>query len=665
MAIRAFDPEQDLDRIAELMRQDGFRRATAEGMRKHLAVTPRHTRRTVVAVEDRGDSRREGRGTRIAGYADVHTQQGVTPARFSLFLLVDPAARRRGIGRRLYEDAVGFATAQALRELHVPAWDSDPEGMAFARRRGFEVEYLIVASRLDVARFDAARFGGVVEEVRATGVRLFSLADVPDTPEHRRRLHDLYRETWLDAPDGAGWVERMTDEFVVRLFRPEVARGLFLAAVGDDDEWIGFTKFCAGSPGLQAGEDRPAWWGPQHVLCGTVYTLRVKQTLPVTLAPSDAQHAALVATMERFNTACGFLAGVAFRERCANKVQLQRLAYYDARARFGLSAQLTIRAIGKVVEAYKRDPRVRPRFRPRGAVPYDQRIMSWKGLAAVSLLTLGGREVIPLRVGAYQQARLDCRQGQADLVLRDGRFFLYATLDVPEQSPGDPGPEDYLGLDLGIVNLAADSDGTIYSGAPIERWRRIYQHRRRNLQRKGTRASRRKLRALRGRQARHQRDTNHGISKRVVAVARDTGRGIALEDLKGIRQRTGTVARRQRARHANWAFAQLRGFIEYKAALQGVRVVAVDPRHTSQTCPACGLADKANRSTRDTFRCIDCGLAGPADTIAAITISRRGVLVARAAVMQPNGLLRGFNVPRRGGVVSHDAPSSPGTSFAP
>ncbi|HEX2516771.1 MAG TPA: transposase, partial [Chloroflexota bacterium] len=366
----------------------------------------------------------------------------------------------------------------------------------------------------------------------------------------------------------------------------------------------------------------------------------------------------------RFNAACDFLAGVAFRERCANKVVLQRLAYYDARARFGLAAQLTIRAIGKVVEAYKRDRRVRPRFRPHGAVPYDQRILSWRGPAAVSLLTLGGREVVPLRLGAYQEARLDRRQGQADLVLREGVFFLYATLEVPEEAPGDPAPEAYLGLDLGIVNLAVDSDGTVPSGAAVDARRRVYAHRRRSLQKKRTHSARRKLRALKRGQARSQRHTNHAISKRVVAAAEGTARGIALEDLRGIRVRTGTVARRQRARHANWSFAQLRTFVEYKARRAGVPVVAVDPRHTSQTCPGCGLVERGNRRDRNTFLCLGCGLAGPADHIAAVNISRRGVEVARAAVSWPNEPPAGLKAPGMGCVVLHDVASSPGASSA-
>lgn len=359
-----------------------------------------------------------------------------------------------------------------------------------------------------------------------------------------------------------------------------------------------------------------------------MYSLGVKQTLAVKLAPTPDQHAALLATMERFNAACDWLASVAFRKRCANKVELQKLAYYEARATFGLASQLTIRAIGKTVDAYKRDKTIQPRFKPHGAIPYDQRIMSWRGIEAVSLLTLSGRVVVPTRFGAYQRARLDRARGQADLVYRDGIFFLFCTIDAPEPTPMEA--EDYLGIDMGIVNVAVDSDGVVYSGAAVERNRRIFAHRRRNLQRKGTRSAKRKLKMLRRRQARYQADQNHSISKRVVAIAKGTGRGIAVEDLSGIRDRL-TVRRRQRARHANWAFAQLQSFLAYKTKAAGIPFVLVDPRNTSQTCPDCGHVARENRPAQDRFLCTRCGLAGLPDAFAARVISAR----ARAVVMQP------------------------------
>jgi putative transposase len=355
----------------------------------------------------------------------------------------------------------------------------------------------------------------------------------------------------------------------------------------------------------------------------------MKLTLAIKLAPSRAQHAALVATLERFNASCNAIAEVAFREHVANKIGLQKIVYYAIRERFGLSSQMTVRAIAKVVEAYKRDKTVQPTFRPHGALTYDERIMSWKGSEHVSLLALDGRHLVACRFGPYQRARRGRLRGQADLILRDGAFYLYGTLEVADVPMTEV--DDFLGVDLGIVNIATDSDATVYTGAVVEQQRRTFAHRRRNLQRRQTRSAKRKLQSLRRKQARFQRDSNHCISKALVRTAKDTGRGIALEDLQGIRERV-SVRRRQRARHANWAFAQLRTFVQYKAAGVGVPVMVVNPRHTSQTCLACGHVDRANRASQARFECIVCGFAGPADAVAACVISAR----ARAAVMRPN-----------------------------
>jgi IS605 OrfB family transposase len=321
----------------------------------------------------------------------------------------------------------------------------------------------------------------------------------------------------------------------------------------------------------------------------------LKHVMAMKLTPTAEQHVALLATLERFNAACNVIAEMAFRERLANKIDLQKLIYYDVREWFGLSSQMTVRAIAKVVEAYKRDRSLLPRFRPHGSLTYDERIMSWKGLEHVSLLTLRGRERVPLRIGGYQASRWDRLRGQADLVYRNGVFYLYATLDVPDVPTKSVA--DYLGVDLGLVELAADSDGHSYTGEPVERQRRRFAHRRRNLQRKQTRAATRKLQRLRRTQARFQRDTNHCISKALVRTAKDTGRGLALEDLKGIRART-TVRRRQRARHSNWAFAQLGAFVQYKAEAAGIPVLLIDPRYTSQTCLVCGHVTRTVTPTR-------------------------------------------------------------------
>jgi len=193
-------------------------------------------------------------------------------------------------------------------------------------------------------------------------------------------------------------------------------------------------------------------------------------TVKVKLAPTDRQHVALLATMERFNEACNAIAGIAFERQCASKVELQKIVYADVRATFKLSSQMTIRAIAKVVEAFKRDKKIQPVFKPRGAMVYDQRILSWKALDSVSILTLGGREIMPYIIGAYQEARLDRIRGQADLILVDGTFYLCVVVDVPVAPQIDP--EGFLGIDLGIKNIAVDSDGEVFSGAHLSNLRR-------------------------------------------------------------------------------------------------------------------------------------------------------------------------------------------------
>ena len=352
----------------------------------------------------------------------------------------------------------------------------------------------------------------------------------------------------------------------------------------------------------------------------------MKLTINLKLMPNKEQAGALLATLERANAACNYAAAVAWNERVFGQFKLHRLIYYELKSRFELSAQMAVRALAKVADAYKPDHKTRRTFRPHGAISYDERILNFKSGDAVSIWTLSGRQVVAFVCGDYQRRLLPYRKGEVDLLYVRGLFYLSVVCDIAE--PTEAEATEFLGIDLGIINIATDSDGNVYSGAKVELDRRVFAHRRRNLQRRATRAARRKLRQIKGKQARFQKDANHCISKAVVETAKRTGRGIALEDLGGIRDRV-TARRRQRARLANWAFEQLRFFVEYKARLAGVAVVAVDPRNTSRTCPVCGCIDKANRKTQSQFLCVSCGHSGPADHVAARNIR------ARAAVNQP------------------------------
>jgi putative transposase len=344
------------------------------------------------------------------------------------------------------------------------------------------------------------------------------------------------------------------------------------------------------------------------------------QTLMVKLDPTPEQHKMLCDTMKRFNEACNHIAETVFALHSANKVDIHKTVYYPIREHFDLSSQLTVRAISKVCEAFKRDKSIKPEFRLDGAIVYDQRILSWKGLEKVSLITLQGRQTIPVRMGVYQVSRMDRIRGQADLILVKGIFFLCVVVEVDEATSYDP--KGVLGVDLGIKYLAVDSDGEIHSGEPTNQTRNRLDFLKARLQSKGTKSAKRHLKKLSGRMARFSKDVNHHISKQIVTKAKDTLRSIALEDIQGIRSRV-TVRKAQRRSLHTWNFGSLRMFVAYKAKIAGVPVVFVDPRNTSRTCPSCGHISKANRPSRDEFRCESCGFAGPADYIAAMNIAFR------------------------------------------
>ena len=349
----------------------------------------------------------------------------------------------------------------------------------------------------------------------------------------------------------------------------------------------------------------------------------MKTTLQTKLLPSPEQHAALLETMHAFNAACTWIAEYAYRERCASKFVLQKALYYEIRHRFTLSAQLAILAIHKVVGAYKRDKSKPIAFRPDGSLTYDQRVMSFRGVEFVSLVTLAGRVFIPMQMGDYQRVQFSRAKGQADLVLIDGIFFLLNTIDTPEEPPMTP--THFLGVDLGIVNLATDSDGNSYTGAPVEVVRQRCGTAHKTYQSTHTRSATRRLKKMGRKESRFRRDVNHCIAKQLVAHAKDTQAALSLEDLTGIRDRM-TVRQGQRNRHHGWSFRQLRSFVEYKAVIAGVPVVFVDPRNTSRTCAKCGFVDKRNRRSQAQFSCIRCGYAANADYNAARNLATRGAV---------------------------------------
>ncbi|MGW0878213.1 RNA-guided endonuclease InsQ/TnpB family protein [Streptomyces sp. NPDC002671] len=360
----------------------------------------------------------------------------------------------------------------------------------------------------------------------------------------------------------------------------------------------------------------------------------MKLVVHVKLLPTPVQAAALEATLCACNEAAGWASEVAFEKGVNRNFALREHTYAEIKARWGLGAQAAQHVIKKTCDAYavlkanlkagnlgkpgsKRYRKATGKpiaFRADSAQPYDDRMLSWQtDRRRVSVWTVHGRvKDVAFTASPEQLATLALyRRGESDLVCRDGMWFLNATCEVPEAELNTD-PVGFLGIDLGIVNIATTSDGEIMAGRDLNRIRAREQKLRTKLQKKNTLSAKRRLKKRRRKEARRAKDINHKIAKHVVAEAERTGRGIALEDLTGIRERV-RLRKPQRATHSSWSFHQLGAFIAYKARRAGVPVVYVDPAYTSRTCAECGHVDKANRVSQAWFACRGCGVVAHAD----------------------------------------------------
>jgi putative transposase len=363
--------------------------------------------------------------------------------------------------------------------------------------------------------------------------------------------------------------------------------------------------------------------------CDIIAFVKTTRTVVLKLQPTADQTVELDATLAAFAKACDYIADVARQEHTTNKVLIQRVCYREVRATFGLSANLAIRAIARVCAALKVPEKAHSAFKPT-SVDYDARIFSFREWDwTVSLTLLNSRERIDTKPGEHQKSALKgTTPTAAQLVKRDGRFFLH--IQIGGEAPESIEPDDFLGVDLGIAKIATTSDEPKgHCGKPVEKVRRKHNRQRKRLQRKGTKGAKKKLGRLAGKEARFRRHENHCISKTIVQTAKDTGRGIALENLKGIRNRITARSGDARNRLSAWSFHQLVGFLSYKAQDAGIPIVQVDPRNTSRTCSECGHCEKANRKSQAVFLCLHCGFSADADWNAARNI--RALAASKAA----------------------------------
>ncbi|MFF7191514.1 RNA-guided endonuclease InsQ/TnpB family protein [Streptomyces sp. NPDC008222] len=236
-------------------------------------------------------------------------------------------------------------------------------------------------------------------------------------------------------------------------------------------------------------------------------------------------------------------------------------------------------------------------------------------------------------------------------VKREGRkwfVLLSAEQDQPEPLPATG---SVAGIDLGIANFLADSGGEF---VPNPRHGRRAAEKLAAAQQALSRFPRRKAK---DRTANHQRavekvaQLHAKVRRQRLDHAHKTALGlvrahdfIAHEDLKirnmskapaptpapgqpGTFLPNGAVAKAGLNKSINDAgWGVFLTILHAKAESAGREVIAVDPRNTSRTCPACGHTAKENRPTQEKFHCVSCGHNAHADTVGALNILRAGLV---------------------------------------
>lgn len=374
------------------------------------------------------------------------------------------------------------------------------------------------------------------------------------------------------------------------------------------------------------------------------------RTIVAQLTPTPQQVKSLKTTLVQHTACFNAVASEGFTRGCRNRVELHKRTYYPLRTQYpDLPSQLVCAARVKATEAVKSAltwkvkqeqvyPKrvakalqrgkpvpvfksVRPPHSTLAPIRYDARSywVKWDTLIC-SLATVDGRVEMGFTVPKHATAYIGGKVCSADLCYRKGRYFLHIVVSLP--APTAASSQEVVGVDLGLNRPAVTSTRQFLGERRWKAQERRTFRLKRALQAKGTKSAKRHLRRLSGKQLRRRKDHDHVLSKRIVART-PQGATIALENLKDIRG-TSQMGRgkanknvdRKRRLHS-WSFAQLDACIAYKAEAQGITVVKVDPRHTSQTCSKCGYQHRSNRRSQSLFHCRSCGYQLNADYNAA------------------------------------------------
>lgn len=362
--------------------------------------------------------------------------------------------------------------------------------------------------------------------------------------------------------------------------------------------------------------------------------MQITITAKIKILPDTNQMNLLKQTFDAYKKGCNFVSEYIFESKNLVQAKVQKYTYSELRKQIGLRSQMSCSVTRTVIARYKTlksngHDWSKVKFkRPEYDLVWNRDYSFKKDYFSIN--TLEGRIKVKYNNSAMEKYfDGSWNFGTAKLVYKHGKFFLHIPMTKDIQELEEFNVSNVVGIDMGINFTATtyDSKGKtiFFNGRQIKHKRAKYSYIRKQLQQKKTPSSRRRLKSIGQRENRWMTDVNHQISKALLdRYGRNTL--FVVEDLTGIRTATEKVRIKDRYKTVSWSFYQLRSFLEYKAQLNGSKVIAVDPKYTSQTCPKCGHIEKANRNKKlHTFKCKNCNYESNDDRIGAMNLYQKGI----------------------------------------
>ena len=367
-----------------------------------------------------------------------------------------------------------------------------------------------------------------------------------------------------------------------------------------------------------------------------VDTIEITITSKIQIYPNNEQIEILNKTMFQIKKALNYISKYIFDNNCLSQSKINTDTYYYLRETYSLKSQMAQSCMKSVIAKYQSAKSNGHKFSLINfkkneydlvwnrdySLNFDKQIFS--------VNSIKGRLKIPFVIKSNEKYFDETWSfGTAKLVNKFNKFFLHIpmTKEINDFSFSDC--RRVVGVDLGINFLAttydSDNKSLFFNGEHIKDKRAQFSKVRKELQQVKTPSSRKRLKAIGSRENRFVTDVNHQVT---MALIEKYGSNtlFVLEDLTGVRNSTEKVRKNNRYISVSWAFYQFRQMLEYKANLIGSKVIFVDPKYTSQTCPKCSHVEKSNRDKKNhIFKCKTCDYTSNDDRIGAMNLQRKGI----------------------------------------